>query len=104
MGASGEDSGSMPTERSAAIWAKVFSVFQRVASLRVKSCHLLTITSQYAGSISISLARLAVFSQAITVDPDPAKGSSTKSPRLLLFRIARYTRPTGFIGGRMWLA
>src|ERR1039458_5383111 len=69
------------------------------ACFPVNSCHLVTITSQYFGSNSITRAWRPDFSQAINVVPEPPNGSSTVSRPLLLFLMARSTSSTGFIVG-----
>jgi hypothetical protein len=63
------------------------TVDSRMGSRAVQSCQRCTITSQYFGSSSITRAWRPAFSQAIRVDPDPPKGSSTMS-RVLLDRMA----------------
>lgn len=70
---------------------------ENVGCLPEKSCQRLTITSTYFGSSSINRARRPDFSQAISVEPEPPKGSSTRSRVLLLFRTARSTSSTGFM-------
>jgi hypothetical protein len=64
----------------------------RVAARPVNRCQRWTITSQQAGPSSTSRARRPVFSAAISVEPDPPKGSSTMSRLLPEFRTARSTR------------
>jgi len=46
----------------------------------MKSCQRFTITSQYFASSSIRRAKRPVFSQAINVEPEPPKRSTTMSP------------------------
>jgi CRP-like cAMP-binding protein len=63
------------------------------------ACQRWMTTSTYFGSSSISRAWRPAFSQAISVEPEPPKGSSTMSRVLLELRIARWTSATGFMVG-----
>src|SRR5690606_395041 len=61
-------------------WSSPFSALSlghsSLTALRpVKSSHRFKMTSQYAGSISIPKHRRSVFSQAMSVDPEPVNGS-----------------------------
>jgi hypothetical protein len=67
------------------------------ALLPEETCHRNIPASTYLGSSSISRAVQPVFWHAIKVGHDPAKGSSTRSPFLLLDRITRSISSTGFI-------
>ena len=73
--------------RSSATALNVRPEPSRIAFFPESSSHLLMITSQYLGSISIKAARRPVRSQAIKVDPEPANRS-----RAPLFRFSRVAR------------
>ena len=91
--------------RPAATSSKLRPSPSRVATSPVHSCQRRIITSQYRGSSSTSRACRPALAHAISVEPEPPKGSSTISRVLLEFRIARSTRATGFIvGWRSFLA
>jgi hypothetical protein len=53
-------------------------------------------TSQYGASSSIMKQRRPVFSQAMSVLPDPPKKSATFSPARLDYSMARTASSTGF--------
>ncbi len=87
------------TPRDSATWSNVWPPDSSVATLSVNAPYLRQITSQYFGSSSITRACLPVFSQAISVEPDPANGSNTVSRVFEELRIARSINSTGFIVG-----
>lgn len=85
--------------RTSVISRKVRPSLSRTAARPVNSSHRSTVVSTYLGSSSISLAWRPVFSHAIRVEPEPPKGSSSTSLRLLLLTMARSISSTGFCVG-----